>query len=193
MSVLKEKSAATSALHERSKVLPITQTPSTLQNNPGKIALDISTIEEVDSTHSSPCLRPQENLLDRRSSSFNSESKQKYPTAQNSFEGDLEAQKFAIQQSQATVSQTGLLNNKQTSDPMWPNRQELKRRRKASKRERACCACWAGLSKKQRSIISTMIILVVLGAGFGVGFGISKCVGGGIISSEGNNFPVLSR
>ncbi|KAI6248413.1 hypothetical protein HI914_03199 [Erysiphe necator] len=109
-----------------------------------------------------------------------------------SFDGDLESQNFDTNQTQSSVSNTGLLH-KSSYDPMWPNRHELKLKRKAMKRERAFCSWWADLSRKQRGIISTIVILAILGAGLSVGFGISKCVGGGVVNSKGPNAPVLFR
>ncbi|POS84895.1 hypothetical protein EPUL_006649 [Erysiphe pulchra] len=128
--------------------------------------------------------------------SFNSLSptdlKSQTTVSNRSFDGDLESQTFDTHQSQTSVSNKGLLY-KTSYDPMWPNRHDLKQKRKAIKRERACCSCWADLSRKQRGIISTIVILVVLGAGLSVGFGISKLVGGGVVSSRGPNAPVLFR
>ncbi|RKF62461.1 hypothetical protein OnM2_033060 [Erysiphe neolycopersici] len=116
----------------------------------------------------------------------------KSPTivSHRSLDGDLESQTFDTHKSQNSLSNTGLLY-KTSYDPMWPNRHDLKQKRKAIKRERACCIWWADLSRKQRGVISTIVILVVLGAGLSVGFGISKCVGGGVVSSRGPNAPVL--
>ncbi|RKF56651.1 hypothetical protein GcM3_194009 [Golovinomyces cichoracearum] len=108
--------------------------------------------------------------------------------SKHSFQGDdIEAQNYTAGNVPASQSKTGLICHRETSDPMWPNRRDLKLKKKALKREKASCTCWASMSRKQRSVISTMIILVILGAGLGVGFGISKRVGGGIINTKGTN------
>lgn len=106
---------------------------------------------------------------------------------------DLEAQNLNLPAHLASASKTGLLCNKTKFDPMWPNRQDLKQRKRALKRERAYCACWAGMSKKKRGIISTIVIIVILGAGLSVGFGISKRVGGRVVNSQGTNTPLVRR
>lgn len=150
---------------------------------------------DTDSMHSSAqslSTRHEKSTNGSNSLLNSSETKQPSYITHTSFDGDLEAQPFAIHQPQAAASKTGLLRHKATADPMWPNLQELKRRKKMMKRESACCASWAGLSKSKRGIITTLIILIILGAGLGVGFGISKRVGGGVVNRNGPNSPVLS-
>ncbi|CAD6499449.1 BgTH12-03565 [Blumeria graminis f. sp. triticale] len=150
---------------------------------------------DTDSMHSSALsLATRQEKSNNGSNSLLNSSEIKLPTytTHTSFDGDLEAQPFAIHQPQAAASKTGLLRHKATVDPMWPNLQELKRRKKKMKKDSACCASWAGLSKSKRGIITTLIILIILGAGLGVGFGISKRVGGGVVNSNGPNSPVLS-
>lgn len=157
----------------------IPETPSKNgQNAANPLPLDLSTQQEQ-SNHSFNSLNP-------------TDLKSQTVVSHHSFDGDIESQTFDTHQTQTSVSNAGLLY-KTSYDPMWPNRHDLKLKRKAIKRERACCIWWADLSRKQRGIISTIVILVVLGAGLSVGFGISKCVGGGVVSSRGPNAPVLFR
>lgn len=74
-------------------------------------------------------------------------------------------------------------------DP-WPCPQALKRQHKAAKRRRACCACWAGLGKRQKlavkigsgvTVVAIIVVMCIL---------ISKAVGGGVWDKGQTHAPI---
>lgn len=166
------------------------------------LGLVLSTIEDVDSTHS---LTPphsavhEKNNLDSFNSPYQSyshetrsDSKMNVNVVHSSFENDIEAQGLTQEKTQASQCKTNLLSMKTKSciDPAWPGRNNLKHQKKMAKRERACCRPWASLSKKSKGIISGVVLLVILGVALGVGFGISERVGGTITTGNGTNKPI---
>lgn len=162
--------------------------------------LVLSTIQDVDSTHSmSPppsATVNEKNPLESLNSPYqyhsHNEARSDSKMNVNVFENDLEAQALTQEKTQASQSKSNLIKNKTKScvDPAWPGRNHLKQQRKLAKRERACCRPWAALSKKTKGIISAVIFLVVLGVALGVGFGISSRVGGTITTGNGTNKPI---
>lgn len=186
MSDLNEKTAVVTAadeIDEKSKPnttgLTITRPSPARQGSGAHIAI-MSTIEDIDSTHSlsPPPSARNEKSMDHENPFYNptsGESKQNININHSSY--DLEA--GLTPQKTECSGRSGLLMMKSRCDPAWPNRQELKQRKKAAKRERACCSMWAGMSKKNRGVITTVVVLFFLAAAIGVGVGISKRVGGG--------------
>jgi len=168
--------------------------------------LVLSTIQDVDSTHSltpPPSATNEKSNLESLNSPYQyhshnearSDSKMNVNVVHSSFENDLEAQALTQEKTQASQSKSNLLKNKTKScvDPAWPGRNHLKMQRKMAKRERACCRPWASLSKKTKGIISGVIFIVILGIALGVGFGISSRVGGTITTGNGTNKPISTK
>ncbi|KAE8452473.1 hypothetical protein EG329_000375 [Mollisiaceae sp. DMI_Dod_QoI] len=182
-------------------VLTITR-PSPARQQQGLV---LSTIQDVDSTHSlspPPSAIHEKNNLDSLNSPYQystnearSDSKMNVNVVHSSFENDLEAQGLTQEKTQASQSKSNLINNKTKSciDPAWPGRNHLKMQKKMAKRDRACCRPWASLSKKTKGIISGVVFLVILGIALGVGFGISSRVGGTITTGNGPNKPINSK
>lgn len=168
-----------------------------------QLGLVLSTIQDVDSTHS--LTPPASATNEKHSLSLNSpyqsyshearsDSKMNVNVVHSSFENDLEAQALTQEKTQASQCKSNLLTTKTKScvDPAWPGRNHLKHQKKMAKRERACCQPWAMLSKRNKGIISGVILLVILGVALGVGFGISERVGGTITTGNGTNKPINS-
>ncbi|KUJ15480.1 uncharacterized protein LY89DRAFT_735586 [Mollisia scopiformis] len=186
-------------------ILTITRPSPARQHQQGLV---LSTIQDVDSTHSlspPPSATNEKSILDSLNSPYeyhhshndesHSDSKMNVNVIHSSFENDLEAQALTQEKTQASQSKSNLLKNKTKScvDPAWPGRNHLKMQRKIAKRERACCRPWAALSKKTKGIISAVIFLVILGIALGVGFGISSRVGGTIQTGNGTNKPINTK
>jgi len=192
MSAINEKTPAVTTANvadPNPHVLTITR-PSAVRQASGNGIAVMSTIDDIDSSHT---ISPAHSVRNEKSMdvenpyyNHNTESKQNITMMDTR---DIEAQNLTQLNSQACLSKTGLLK-KTRCDPAWPDRQELKMRKKALKRDQACCAAWAGMSKKKRSIITTVIVLVILGAAIGIGFGISRHVGGGAVTTKGTNTPL---
>ncbi|TQS37522.1 hypothetical protein Golomagni_02000 [Golovinomyces magnicellulatus] len=174
-------------------ILSLKRNSATLATQTVRSLHTIPSVAENNSTYSlSPSSSVHKNSREgSESSNSPSDLKPNAVVSNLSFQGDdIEAQNYTAGNATASQSKTGLIFHRETSDPMWPNRRDLKLKKKALKREKASCTCWASMSRKQRSVISTIIILVILGAGLGVGFGISKRVGGGIINTKSTISPV---
>jgi len=89
------------------------------------------------------------------------------------------------------MSNTGLIKTKSCGAEQWPNRfVEQKKMKRSRRKEKASCACWGEMSKKQRALVLTVVFLLVVGAAIGVGIGVSKRVGGGVVTKDGNNTPL---
>lgn len=201
MSVLNEKSpvvitadAAEEKAAPNTNVLTITRPNPSRQASGTGIAV-MSTIEDIDSTHSMspPPSARHEKSMDHENPFYNptrGESKQNFNVNHSSF--DLEAQGLTPQKTECS-GKSGLLMKKSRCDPAWPDRQELKQRKEAAKRERACCQMWAGMSKTKRGIITTVVVLLFLGAAIGIGLGVSKRVGGGAVTKQGTNTPLSNN
>jgi len=169
-----------------------------------QLGLVLSTIQDVDSTHSltpPPSANNEKNHIDSLNSPYQynshearSDSKMNVNVVSYSYENDLEAQALTQEKTQASKCTSNLIKNKTKScvDPAWPGRNHLKQQKKIAKRERACCRPWASLSKKSKGTISGVILIVILGVALGVGFGISSRVGGTITTGNGNNKPISS-
>jgi hypothetical protein len=160
----------------------------------------MSTIEDIDSTHSMtpPATARNEKFPDAASSPyFNhqtpaSESKQNINVAHSSFDQDIEAQTLTEQKTGASQSKTGLLKKKCTTnvDPAWPGRDQLKMRKKQLKREKACCGWWVGMSSRKKTLIKVLIFLVVVALATGLGIGISRALNTGVWTKSGSNTPI---
>ncbi|KAF2112462.1 hypothetical protein BDV96DRAFT_163112 [Lophiotrema nucula] len=67
---------------------------------------------------------------------------------------------------------------------MWPSRQAMMDKKKMSKRARGCHLL-RNLSPKQRLWVKIVIAMIIVAAAVGLGVGISKAVGGGVWSGQG--------
>jgi hypothetical protein len=160
----------------------------------------MSTIEDIDSTHSMtpPATAHNEKFPDTTSSPYYhpptqaSESKQNINAVHSSFDQDLEAQTLTQQKTEAGQSKTNLLKKKCTTnvDPAWPGRDQLKMRKKQLKREKACCGWWAGMSSKKRTTIKVLIFLIIVAMATGLGIGISRALNTGVWTKSGANTPI---
>lgn len=194
-------------------VLTITRPATTRQ--PSSQVDVLSTIEDIDSTHSLTPIHTQslnEKPLDRETSPFSpfynanptrhsleaqkSESKQNINVVSSAYDTDVEAF-LTPQKTQASCSKAGLLKTKSGKDmdsTVWPGRKAMKMKKKEMRKQRAkhgVCGCMAGLDKKTKIWVKVLIALLVVGAAIGVGLGISKAVGGGIWKSNSNsNAPI---
>jgi hypothetical protein len=81
-------------------------------------------------------------------------------------------------------------NVEQTKDcTMWPSRATLKAKAREEKKARS----WNPLSrlgKKQKLAAHIVIALIIIGAAVGIGVGVSKAVGGGVWSGQGQSKPI---
>jgi hypothetical protein len=72
---------------------------------------------------------------------------------------------------------------------MWPSRATLQQRAKEEKKAKS----WnplCRLGKKQRLTAHIIIALVIVGAAVGIGVGVSRAVGGGVWSGQGQSKPI---
>ncbi|KAF2003405.1 hypothetical protein P154DRAFT_84856 [Amniculicola lignicola CBS 123094] len=69
---------------------------------------------------------------------------------------------------------------------MWPSRQAMLDKQKQTKRSRGCSA-FRSLNSKQRLWVKIVIGLVIVAAAVGLGVGISRAVGGGVWSGNGQS------
>ena len=176
----------------------------------------LSTIEDVDSTHS---LTPSqstrnEKSLERENSPFSpfynptptrysldkakSESKQNINIIpSNSYDTDVEACLTPQKTTGTYGGRMSLLKSKSRGDiecTVWPGQNALKQKKKDMRRERGknlmCCGWMAGLSKKKKIYAKILIALLVVGIAVGVGVGISRAVGGGVWKNKTSNAPI---
>lgn len=160
----------------------------------------MSTIEDIDSTHSMtpPATAINEKFPTVTSSPYYnhrtqaSESKQNINVVHTSFDHDLEAQTLTQQKTEASQSKTGLLKKKCTTniDPAWPGRDQLKMRKKQMKREKACCGWWVGMDSKKKTLVKVLIFLVIVALATGLGIGISRALDTGAWTKSGANTPI---
>jgi hypothetical protein len=190
-------------------VLTITRPTATRSASNQSIEV-LSTIEDVDSTHSlSPTHSSRnEKSLERETSPFSpfynpaptrysleknkSESKQNINVINSSsYDTDVEAC-LTPQKTDATCGgKVSLLKSKSRGDmecTVWPGQNALKQKKKAMRRERGkhlmCCGWMAGLNKKTKIWVKVLIALVVVGIAVGVGVGVSRAVGGGVWKNQ---------
>ena len=204
MSAVDEKTAAVTTTN----VLTITRPSNARQNSSQSVEI-LSTIEDVNSTHSlSPTrtahnekslegenslLTPIYNPAPTRSSfeAQKSESKQHINVINSAYDTDVEALT-------PYATKTGLFKSKSGNPEctVWPGQNAMKMKKKAMRRERNkhnLCGCLSGLDKRTRIWIRVLIALLVVGTAVGVGVGVSKAVGGGIWKSGNNsNAPLNS-
>lgn len=207
MSAINEKSAAAPITN----VLTITRPTNVRQASNQSIEV-LSTIEDVDSTHSlSPThTSHNEKSLERETSPLSpfynpaptrysleaqkSESKQNINVIHANYDTDIEALTPA-----QTTSHAGIFKSKSGNPEctVWPGQQAMKMKKKAMRREKSkhmVCGCMAGLDKRTKTWIKVLIALIVVGTAVGVGVGVSKAVGGGVWKSQNNvNAPISSR
>jgi hypothetical protein len=191
--VIDEKAGA------NTNVLTITR-PSPARQVSNQSINVLSTIEDIDSTHSMtpPTTAHNEKFPNTPSSPYynhhsqGSESKQNITLVHSSFDQDLEAQALTQQKTEPSQSKTDLLKKKCTTniDPAWPGRDQLKMRKKQMKREKACCGWWVDMSSKKRTMIKVLIFLVVVAVATGLGIGISKALNTGAWTKSGANTPI---
>lgn len=189
MSPLTEKNASYSKVQElpetATPVLTITRPTATRQTSSNH---QLSTIEDMDDTP--PSTSHNEKYPSPYLSTVKTASDSKQNINKNSFDCDMEAG-LTVQRTEAGYSKTSLIKSKSCGAEQWPNRiVEQKKMRIARRRDRACCACWGELSKKQRTLVLTVVFLLVIGAAIGVGIGVSKRVGGGVVTKDGTNTPL---
>jgi hypothetical protein len=206
MSTMDEKSAEVPTTN----VLTINRPVNTRQASNQCIEV-LSTIEDVDSTHSlSPTQTSHnEKSLERETSPLSpfynpaptrysleaqkSESKQNINIINAAYDTDVEAL------TPYTTNNAGLFT-KRSGNPectVWPGQNAMKMKKKAMRRERSkhmLCGCMASLDKRTRIWIKVVIAVLVIGTAIGVGVGVSKAVGGGVWKSSTNaNAPISSR
>lgn len=170
----------------------------------------LSTIEDIDSTHSmSPPQSPSghnEKTLEispystfdndtRARAALTSESKQNINVIHHSpYDTDIEA--LTPQRTQCSQSKTGLLKSKcktNIADSAWPTPQELKQRKKAlKKQDMKCCGFWVNMQKRYKALVFIAIALTIIGLGAGLGVGLSRKVGGGVYLHGNPNAPIGS-
>lgn len=205
MSTTDEKSTAAPGTN----VLTINRPAAAPQ--PSSQAMEVlSTIEDVDSTHSlSPTQTTRnEKSLERETSPFSpfynptptrysleaqkSESKQNINVINTPYDTDVEA--LTLRQSNNGIFKSKSGNPECT---VWPGQKAMKMKKKAMRKQKAknmVCGCMAGLDKKTKVWIKALIALVVVGLAVGVGVGVSRAVGGGVWTSNTNaNSPISSR
>lgn len=205
MSAIDEKSAAVPPAN----VLTITRPANSRQPSNQSIEV-LSTIEDVDSTHSlSPTRSHNEKSHERETSPFSpfynpaptrysleaqkSESKQNINVINAAYDTDVEAL------TPHTTKNLGLFKSKSGNPEctVWPGQDAMKKKKKAMRRERnkhTVCGCMAGLDKRTKIWIKVLIALLVIGTAVGVGVGVSKAVGGGVWKSSNNsNAPIASN
>jgi hypothetical protein len=180
---------------DNNNVLTITR-PSPARQVSNQSINVMSTIEDIDSTHSMtpPATAHNEKFPNAASSPYYnlqtpaSESKQNI----NPFDQDLEAQTLTQQKTEASQSKTGLLKKKSatTVDPAWPGRDQLKMRKKQLKREKACCGSWVAMSSRKKTMVKVLIFLVVVAFATGLGIGISRALNTGVWTKSGSNTPI---
>jgi hypothetical protein len=207
-----------SAIDEKSESAPITNVltinrPANARQASNQSIEVLSTIEDVDSTHSlSPTQASHnEKSLERETSPFSpfynpaptrysleaqkSESKQNINVISAAYDTDVEACLTPAQtRSNARIFKSNSGNPECT---VWPGQKAMKMKKKAMRKERNkhnLCACMAGLDKRTKIWIKVLIALIVVGTAVGVGVGVSKAVGGGVWKSQSNaNAPISSR
>lgn len=106
----------------------------------------------------------------------------------NTFERDLEAGvplSAATTQQLSKVSMDGRVREVKECT-MWPSRQAVLEKRKDHKRKKGC-NLFQGLNSKQKLYAKIIIALLVVGAAVGLGVGISRAVGGGVWSGNGQS------
>jgi len=200
-------------------VLTITRPSASRQ--PSNLSVDIlSTIEDIDSTHSLSPIQTttitNEKSHERESSPFSpfynptptrlslearkSESKQNIEVIQsNAYDTDLEAC-LTPQKTATSGGNVGLLKKKRPVEQectVWPGQKAMKRKKKAMRIQRgkgAFCGCMAGWNKKTKTWVKILMLLLVVGLAIGVGVGVSRAVGGGVWKNQQNsNSPINSR
>lgn len=207
MSTIDEKSSAEPVTN----VLTITRPANARQGSNQSIEV-LSTIEDVDSTHSlSPTQTSHnEKSLERETSPLSpfynpaptrysleaqkSESKQNINVINANYDTDIEA--LTPHQ---TKSNVGLFKSKSGNPEctVWPGQNAMRMKKKAMRREKGkymLCGCMASLDKRTRIWIKALIALLVIGTAVGVGVGVSRAVGGGVWKNSNNsNAPISSR
>jgi len=183
---------------DNNNVLTITR-PSPARQVSNQSINVMSTIEDIDSTHSMtpPPTAHNEKFPNATSSPYYnlrtpaSESKQNI-NAVHPFDQDLEAQILTQQKTEASQSKTGLLKKKCTTtvDPAWPGRDQLKMRKKQLKREKACCGWWVAMSSRKKTMVKVLVFLVVVALATGLGIGISRALNTGVWTKSGSNTPI---
>lgn len=74
---------------------------------------------------------------------------------------------------------------------MWPCKKQLREKQLARRQKGRRCDPFGRLSKKQKVVVQTLIVLLLIGAITGLGIGISKAVGGGVFRTNNNsNAPI---
>lgn len=89
-------------------------------------------------------------------------------------------------QSQPKVSMDGRVKE----CTVWPTKQTLQDRARASKAKRRTCQCWGRLTKKQKIITEVLIGLTVVALAVGLSVGISRAVGGGVWAGTGQSHTI---
>lgn len=197
MSPIDEKKAAYAKVqddHDDNTTPVLTVTRPTAARQPSNNGLKVlSTIEDMDSIHSQspPATSHNEKFPSPYLSTMKTASESKQNITKNSFDCDLEAGGLTVQRTEASMSKTGLIKTKSCGAEQWPNRfVEQKKMKRSMRKEKACCGCWGEMSKKQRAMLLTVVFLLVVGAAIGVGIGVSKRVGGGVVTKDGSNTPI---
>ena len=74
---------------------------------------------------------------------------------------------------------------------MWPCAETLRKKKLAMQQKGRGCSPFKRLSKKQKIVVHTIIVILLIAAITGLGVGISKAVGGGVFRTTNNsNAPI---
>ena len=182
-------------------ILTITRpTPARKQSHQSNT---LSTIEDIESTYSHTLVN-NALTVDNETASSPLSPFYSHPTTRYSLEAQKSESKLNVnviynvestdleaglipQGSNTTVKEGRLLKSKSGNIEcdVWPGRRALKQKKKAmmlERRRNGICGCMAGFSRTTRIWIKVLIVLLVIGSAVAIGLGVSKAVGGGIVS-----------
>ena len=207
MSIIDEKS-----YEATTNILTITRpSPSSRKTSTAGVEV-LSTIEDIDSTHSisptaasfnekarenhafSPFYNPAPTRLSLEAQKSESKLNINVLPSTPNYDTDLEA--CLTPQKTTTSGKLGLLKSKTRVEEctVWPGQKMMKMKKKEMRKAKAkyvLCPCMAGLGKNTRIWIKVIIALVIIGGAIGVGVGVSKAVGGGVWKNNNNsNAPI---
>jgi hypothetical protein len=180
MAVDLEKTTFGAVIVERSSspVAPKTPQPQSLRLQPSKETARDSPLTPR-SAISTPGNEPQNPF-----SAF-------YTHSQAATETDLKPPPMYKHDVESHVHLASTKSNVETTKDctMWPSRATLKQRaiqEKTAKSWNPLCR----LTKKQKFAAHIVIALVIIGAAVGIGVGVSRAVGGGVWSGQGQSKPI---
>ncbi|KAF4120630.1 hypothetical protein GMORB2_2633 [Geosmithia morbida] len=136
------------------------------------------TLQPVDSSVS----QPERAGLSRTTTAYDPLDKSPRPSGEstpkvNPFETDIEAMDVDETYPYSKTKQQRALDR--TDKQVWPGKDHWKQVAKSAKMKRSC-TCMARLSHRNRIIAKILIVILVVGAAVGIGFGVSKPLGAAI-------------